>query len=103
MPVSVFTCTGVHLSVVVPSPSCPLTFPPQAQTVPSFFTKRECENPQATDVIPVSKLTCTGIHLSVLVPSPSSQLPLYPQLRAVLSEQTAREYAYPAAITCAEE
>ena len=40
---------GVFLSMVVPSPSCPFSFPPQAQSDPSGLMATVWENPEATD------------------------------------------------------
>src|SRR6266446_4478980 len=47
-PVRPTTATGELLQFVVPSPSCPLVFPPQAQTVLSALTAREWQPPAAT-------------------------------------------------------
>src|SRR6267143_90724 len=55
------TCTGVLLLVTVPLPNSPSLLTPQAQTVPSLFSARLCENPTARAVTPLSPLTCTGV------------------------------------------
>ena len=47
------TCTGTLLSVVVPFPTCPNSFLPQAQTVPLFFMASECEAPPEMAIMPV--------------------------------------------------
>ena len=45
------TCTGARRSVLVPSPSWPNSFQPQAQTVPSFLSAKLWNEPPAMAVI----------------------------------------------------
>src|SRR6266446_4958889 len=65
------TCTGVLLLVNVALPNYPSLLNPQAQTVPSLFSARLCENPTARAVTPLSPLTCTGVLLLVNVALPN--------------------------------
>ena len=79
------TCTGVLLSVVVPSPSWPARLKPQAHTVPSSFSARLCLLPPAAFLTPTRSLTCTSVLLSVVVPLPSSPKWLPPQALSVIN------------------
>jgi len=80
-----FTCTGVYLSVVVPSPNAPMLLLPQAQTVPSFFKAIVCFTPAAIAMTSVRPITCTGVYLLVVVPSPNSPEEFHPQTQTVPS------------------
>ena len=51
-PASPLTCAGVLRGVVVPSPSWPLAFAPQVQTVPSLFATTTWVRPRATAADP---------------------------------------------------
>ena len=73
------TSTGVVLSIVLPSPSCPLPFLPQHITLPSVSTTHECSCPAAMLVALVMPETSTGAVRSMVVPSPSWPPPFLPQ------------------------
>src|SRR5579885_1593940 len=93
------TWTGVERLVVVPSPSWPESFIPQAHTVPSFFTARLCATPAASAVTPtMPPLTWTGVERLVVVPSPSCPSSLAPQAQTVPSFFRARPWPVPATI-----
>jgi hypothetical protein len=47
-----FTAAAVDLSLVEPSPSCPLLFHPQAQTVPSALSAKQWAEPAAIAFMP---------------------------------------------------
>src|SRR3990167_3763647 len=96
-PLRLLTCTGVLLSVVVPSPNWPYLLLPHAQTVPSDFRARLRSPPQATAMTPLRPLTCTGALLSVVVPSPNWPYLLFPHAQAVPSDFRARLCKYPQA------
>src|SRR5207244_2029845 len=72
------TCRGVVVFAVVPSPSWPLLFAPQAQTVPSPFTARLWAAPAAIDTTCRSPMTCTGRVLPRVVPLPNCPALLSP-------------------------
>ena len=66
--VAVPICTGLVLSMSVPSPSCPLALDPHAQSVPSVFVAMVWKPPVETEAqLPA---ICIGFGLSVSVPSP---------------------------------
>ena len=69
--VAVPTWTGLDRLVVVPSPSCPESLPPQAHRVPSVLTATVWSSPAATEAQLVAVPTWTGLEWSVVVPSPS--------------------------------
>src|ERR1051326_7064103 len=58
------TATGVRLSVMLPSPSCPSTLRPHAQIDPSLFSARLWFSPPAIATIPTSPPTGTGAGLA---------------------------------------
>lgn len=64
-PVSAATRTGIECSVVLPSPSCPYTLPPQAQTVPSELAATECCPPAARLPATTAPLT---LYVAVVTP-----------------------------------
>src|SRR5258708_3687451 len=81
-PLSLDTWPGVVLEVVVPSPSSPLAFPPQAQTDPSDWSARLCNVPALMAITPAplpNPLTPTGVELLVRVPLPNWPKSLDPQ------------------------
>src|SRR5262249_43311772 len=67
------TGSGMSLLVVVPLPSCPSWFPPQASTWPVLVSARLWKQPARTSVTltPDGSVTLTGVVLSVVVPLPS--------------------------------
>ena len=69
------TWTGVVRCVVVPSPSWPLPFHPQANRQVVSFRPKVCSQPAATAVTPLLPIapfaTRVGVVRSVVVPSPS--------------------------------
>ena len=73
--------TGLFLFLVVPSPSCPLLFPPQHFTVLSSRIAHVCDEPAEIDsaVLPGPRFTLTPVSLSMVVPSPSCPNSLSPQ------------------------
>ena len=84
--------------LVVPRPSWPRSFRPQAHTVPSDRRARLNSSPAATWVMtPLRPLTWTGVDRSVVVPSPSAPCSLIPQAVTVPSDRTARLWVLPAA------
>src|SRR5687767_10648819 len=70
--------TGRVRCVVVPSPSLPELFEPQAHTWPSQVRASVNADPADNAVTPVSVGTSTGVGLSVEDPSPSWPLPFSP-------------------------
>src|SRR5665647_1572212 len=84
-PVSVPIRTGVARVAVVPSPSRPYTFQPQAQRVPSVLTATVWSPPADTEAQLVPVPIRTGRDLLVVVPSPSSPTWLYPQAHSAPS------------------
>src|SRR5512144_1178031 len=84
------TCAGLDRLVVVPSPSVPLPFSPQLQTVPSLRSARELAKPAATARMFDSPGTATGERRVVSVPSPSCPKLLRPQAATEPSGRTAR-------------
>src|SRR3990167_565871 len=65
-PMRLLTCTGVVLSVVVPSPNCPSSFRPQAHTVPSDFRAIVCPLPPATiGVVDAHDAPCAVISMTI--------------------------------------
>src|SRR3990172_4475124 len=89
------TCTGILLSVFVPSPNCPQSFNPHAQTVPSDFTAR-LWFPAAMAMASLMPLTWTGILLLVLVPSPNCPYKFLPHVQTVPSDFSATLLDHPA-------
>src|SRR5215472_2926726 len=81
VPVGRLTGTGVWLSVVVPLPSSPLVFKPQASTWPVVVKARLWKQPAriALIVVPAGMWTFTGVARKWVVPSPSSPDALEPQ------------------------
>src|SRR5207244_11568349 len=79
--------SGVLCCVVVPSPSWPEAFRPQASNVAFDFRAMAWEKPALSDTTPLpgpSPLTWTGVAWSVgAVPSPSSPEALLPQAATV--------------------
>ena len=69
------------LSVVVPLPSCPSVFKPQASTWPVVVKAMLWKQPAriALIVVPAGMWTFTGVALKWVVPSPSSPDALEPQ------------------------
>jgi hypothetical protein len=65
-----FTAAAVDLSLVEPSPSCPLLFHPQAQTVPSALSAKQWAEPAAIAFMPGKSptfaFTCTGVALFLI-------------------------------------
>ena len=70
-PLTPLTCTGACRSMIVPSPSCPESFAPQAQAEPSDFNAMVCCAFAATAVTPLSRVTGTGVVRWAIVLSPS--------------------------------
>ena len=54
-----------------PSPSCPLSFPPQHQTSPATSIAHACRKPTDTATAGTGSFTLTGSACSARVPSPS--------------------------------
>src|SRR3990172_12358551 len=94
------TWTGILLSVFVPSPNCPRSFNPHAQTVQSDFTAR-LWTPAAMATASLMPLTWKGILLSLLVPSPNCPELFHPHAQTVPSDFTARLCSAPAAMATA--
>ena len=67
----VFTLTGLDLLMVVPSPSWPVEFKPQAYTVLFAKTPAVCELPTLTLINVSGSAIRTGVDLLMVVPSPS--------------------------------
>src|ERR1700687_5649096 len=67
------TATGVLLLVVVPLPSCPYWFEPQASAPPVEVNAKLWLPPaaMAVTVVPGARLTVTGMLLPMVLPSPS--------------------------------
>src|ERR1017187_5573410 len=97
--------------VLVPSPSSPYSFSPQAMTVPSSSSARLCDEPAAIALTPLSPATRTGVVLQavegrskksqnsgpLLVPLPSWPKEFSPHDMTVPSSNTARLVSPPAA------
>ncbi len=64
----------------------PIALNPQAQTVPSFFKKRECSPPAEIAVTPVKPLVSIGVCLLIVVPSPSCPSEFLPHNCGILPE-----------------
>src|SRR5471032_2853472 len=62
---------GTDLAAVVPSPSWPLKFAPQAHSTPVLSMAMVCHLPAATKTQPVPLPMRVGTLRSILVPSPS--------------------------------
>src|SRR5438309_1483179 len=87
------TLTGLLRLVKVPSPSCPLLFSPQLQTVPSALRARmklpgegwatSPPPPPAMAMAPERLETGPGVALSMSVPLPSCPYWLPPQARGI--------------------
>ena len=94
------TATGVVLLLVVPLPSCPELFWPQANTFPSEVSTSVWELPEAiaVTVLPESApliSTATGVVLLLVVPLPRYPLP---QAKSFPSEVSATVCWLPSAI-----
>src|SRR5450756_2441066 len=105
MPVTVvpegrLTWTGMLLLVVVPLPSWPELFKPQARTWPVEVSARLWSPPpaMAVTVVPEGRLTATGVLLLVGVPLPSWPGALEPQARTWPVEVSARLWLEPPAM-----
>src|ERR1700687_298890 len=96
-PAKPFTATGVERLVVVPSPSWPLLLLPQANTLPSAWSARTCESPEAIAVIPVAPVTAIGREEFSDRPRPSSPDESSPQVRTAPSVPRATLLLPPAA------
>ena len=89
--------TGVHRSVLVPSPSCPLQFSPQHFAAPPVVTAHACKTSALMVATPDDKPdTVTGVNRSVVVPSPSCPEALPPQHFAAPPVVTAHVWKLPA-------
>src|SRR5262249_38156452 len=95
------TEAGVLRLVVVPSPSWPFPFKPQAHTVPSLLSARACELPTATAVMFDKPPTVTGDVRCGVGVSPNCPLLLNPHARRVRSLRRATLNALPAATATA--
>src|SRR5450759_5740027 len=78
------TWTAMLLLAMVPLPSWPKPFKPQASTWPVEVSARLCCPPpaMAVTVVPEGRLTATGMLLLVVVPLPSWPKLLSPQAQA---------------------
>ena len=99
-PVRPDTVTGVVELVVVPSPSCPKSLPPQQRAVPSASSAHVCIHPAVMATAPVRPDTTTGVVELVAVPSPSCPESLPPQHLAVPSASSPQVWSQPAVIRC---
>src|SRR5262249_43581585 len=80
-----------------PSPSWPVSFNPQHQTVPSLLRTQVCQPPAETSTtLAPSAVTWTGKGLSTLVPSPSWPKSFAPQHQSVPPSRRAHVRANPA-------
>src|SRR5437773_5354477 len=91
-PAACCTCVGEDRSVVVPSPSCPWSLRPHAQTVPSERTAT-LRRPVLSAAIATSRpiRALTGSELLVVVPSPSWPRSFRPQERTFVEMANVRE------------
>ena len=90
----------MSLSVVVPSPNCPLELYPQQATEPSSSIAHVWSSPAAiqTAVRPApSEAVCVGVSLSVVVPSPSCPYELSPQQATEPSSRITQLWKFPEA------
>ena len=62
----------VLVDPLVPSPSCPYSFQPHAQRLPSLLSAKVCSRHVAIAAQSVSVPIWTGVSRSVVVPSPNS-------------------------------
>src|SRR5450759_2176754 len=94
------TWTGMLLLVVVPLPSWPELFKPQARTWPVEVSARLWSPPpaMAVTVVPEGRLTATGVLLSVVMPLPSWPEALKPQASTWPLEVSARLWRLPPAM-----
>ncbi len=88
---------GVVRLVLVPSPSWPVVFEPQAQRVPSVRRATLWSPPAAKVSQLVSVPIWMGVRRSVVVPSPSCPEALSPQAQRVPSVRWAMLWSPPAA------
>src|SRR5690349_16813047 len=90
---------GAVVQLVVPSPSWPVSFRPQDQTLPSLLAASEkTMPPPATVATSVRPTTCAGVLCAVSdEPTPREPNAFKPQAQTVPSDLTARECAPPAA------
>ena len=87
------TVTGVELSVVEPSPSCPYAlFPQHLPWRVLFETKAQLWGPAptATEVAVEIPDTVTGVVLFVVVPLPSCPILLLPQHFTIPADKDAQ-------------
>src|SRR5688572_12721666 len=73
---------GAVCRVVVPSPNCPLPFPPQAQSVPSLLIAAVCISPSDTLDQFVAVPTWVGMLLLITLPMPNWPLLFAPQVHS---------------------
>jgi hypothetical protein len=90
------TRTGEFRCVVVPSPSSPKIFHPQAQGLSSLFSAAEYAVPADTEAQSVAVPIRTGEFRCVVVPSPSWPSPLSPQAQRLPSLFSANVWFAPA-------
>src|SRR4051812_20320419 len=69
--------------LVAPLPSCPTSFRPHCQTVPSEPSAAECQSPPDTATMLLSAVICTGFVRLTVLPSPTSPCPLSPHAKTV--------------------
>src|SRR3989344_3799059 len=89
--VSVPTCTGEERETAFSSPSCPRSFFPHDQSVPSVFTASACwlsPPPRATEAQVERVPTWVGDERDILSPKPPWPLSLFPQTHSVPSDFT---------------
>ena len=89
-------CTGVFLSMMVPSPNIPLPLYPHPHNVPSDLIARLWLLPPETATQLVAVPICTGTFFSVLVPSPNCPYVLSPHAQSVPSVLIATLWLPPA-------
>src|SRR5204863_9890815 len=88
------TSTGASRSILVPSPSSPLTFAPQQYAVPLAVSPQACKGLRVRLVNLMPPDTGVGTSRVVVVPSPSWPRRLSPQHRT--SPADVRPHANPA-------
>ena len=101
-------CTGEDLAVVVPSPNCPLPFPPQAYKAPVVKIPNEKAvaaggEPPAAMADQEDNPICTGEDLAVVVPSPNAPTAFNPQAYKAPVDKIPIECQTPAATADQEE
>ena len=93
---AVLSCVGTTLPVVVPSPSCPESLYPHAQSVPSSLSAMVWKPPALMLLQSVANVTsCVGTDLLVDVPSPNCAKRLSPHAQSVPSSLSAIAWLYP--------